>query len=163
MRAAADQPGACFTGELTAFRPPSAARGTAFRWGSPVLPYGSTVTYGEIPARLGANPPLIVRPCHRVTGADGSQTGYAGGLDRKVPPLGLEGALEGQGCPSGHPAFVGPVLRRAGGPPCTLRGPGRACGTVASDEPRRRRAETWPRSDGSSRCCCWRCCPAWRR
>lgn len=71
------------------------------------VPYGGTVTYGEIAARIGApraavravggaigaNPLLIVRPCHRVIGADGSLTGYAGGLERKVRLLTHEGAL----------------------------------------------------------------------
>lgn len=42
---------------------------------------------------IGANPLLIVRPCHRVIGADGTLTGYAGGLDRKRLLLGLEGVL----------------------------------------------------------------------
>ena len=42
---------------------------------------------------IGANPLLIVRPCHRVIGADGSLTGYAGGLERKQRLLFLEGVL----------------------------------------------------------------------
>ena len=71
------------------------------------VPYGATVSYGEIAARIGAsrpavravggaigaNPLLIVRPCHRVIGSDGSLTGYAGGLERKVRLLSHEGAL----------------------------------------------------------------------
>ncbi|MFF8830673.1 methylated-DNA--[protein]-cysteine S-methyltransferase [Streptomyces sp. NPDC015131] len=71
------------------------------------LPYGSTVSYGEIAARVGApgagvravgtaigrNPLLVVRPCHRVIGADGALRGYAGGLERKERLLALEGAL----------------------------------------------------------------------
>ena len=70
------------------------------------VPYGATTTYGEIAARIGAsrpavravggaigaNPLLILRPCHRVIGADGSLTGYAGGLERKTRLLTLEGA-----------------------------------------------------------------------
>ncbi|MEU4981576.1 methylated-DNA--[protein]-cysteine S-methyltransferase [Streptomyces sp. NPDC021969] len=66
----------------------------------------ATTTYGEIAARIGAsrpavravggaigaNPLLILRPCHRVIGADGSLTGYAGGLERKTRLLSLEGA-----------------------------------------------------------------------
>lgn len=70
------------------------------------IPYGRTSTYGEIAARIGApraavravgaaigaNPMLIVRPCHRVVGADGSLTGYAGGVDRKRQLLELEHA-----------------------------------------------------------------------
>ncbi|MVU81000.1 methylated-DNA--[protein]-cysteine S-methyltransferase [Nocardia sp. ET3-3] len=68
------------------------------------IPYGSTITYGEIARRIGApraavravgsaigaNPLLIVRPCHRVIGADGSLTGYAGGVERKQRLLELE-------------------------------------------------------------------------
>ncbi|MFB6827991.1 methylated-DNA--[protein]-cysteine S-methyltransferase [Streptomyces hydrogenans] len=71
------------------------------------IPYGTTVSYGEIGRRVGAggagvravgtaigrNPLLVVRPCHRVIGADGSLRGYAAGLERKRSLLGLEGAL----------------------------------------------------------------------
>ncbi|UUN28565.1 methylated-DNA--[protein]-cysteine S-methyltransferase [Streptomyces sp. FIT100] len=71
------------------------------------IPYGETVTYGQIAERVGSsgagvravgtaigrNPVLVVRPCHRVIGADGALRGYAGGLDRKERLLGLEGAL----------------------------------------------------------------------
>lgn len=69
------------------------------------LPYGATVSYGEIAGRIGLsgtgvravgtaigrNPLLVVRPCHRVIGADGALRGYAGGLERKQWLLGLEG------------------------------------------------------------------------
>ena len=67
--------------------------------------YGETTTYGELAERLGdrnlarrvggavgRNPLSILVPCHRVVGADGSLTGYAGGLDRKRFLLELEGA-----------------------------------------------------------------------
>ncbi|MFF9690350.1 methylated-DNA--[protein]-cysteine S-methyltransferase [Streptomyces sp. NPDC014623] len=68
------------------------------------IPYGTTLTYGEIAARIGApraavrsvgtaigaNPLLVVRPCHRVIGAGGALTGYSGGLDRKQKLLDLE-------------------------------------------------------------------------
>ncbi|MEU2259433.1 methylated-DNA--[protein]-cysteine S-methyltransferase [Streptomyces sp. NPDC019645] len=71
------------------------------------IPYGRTVSYGRIAERVGAagagvravgtaigrNPLLIVRPCHRVIGADGALRGYAGGLPSKERLLGLEGAL----------------------------------------------------------------------
>lgn len=71
------------------------------------VPYGETVSYGQIAERVGAsgagvravgtaigrNPVLVVRPCHRVIGADGALRGYAGGLERKERLLGLEGAL----------------------------------------------------------------------
>ena len=74
------------------------------------IPYGSTMTYGEIAARLAAqqgkahmsaqaiggavghNPISLIIPCHRVVGANGSLTGYAGGIDRKVRLLELEKA-----------------------------------------------------------------------
>lgn len=67
------------------------------------IPYGSTTTYGALAERLGNrhlaqrvgqavgwNPISIVIPCHRVVGADGSLTGYAGGLERKQRLLELE-------------------------------------------------------------------------
>ncbi|MFF4248806.1 methylated-DNA--[protein]-cysteine S-methyltransferase [Streptomyces sp. NPDC001822] len=68
------------------------------------IPYGTTLSYGEIAARIGApraavrsvgtaigaNPLLVVRPCHRVIGASGALTGYSGGLDRKRQLLDLE-------------------------------------------------------------------------
>jgi methylated-DNA-[protein]-cysteine S-methyltransferase len=99
-----------FAGELTDFDLPLAPRGTEFRervWKAlETIPYGSTVTYRELSARagspgavraiggaVGANPLMIIRPCHRVVGSDGSLTGYAGGLDRKRALLALEGAL----------------------------------------------------------------------
>ncbi|TJZ54446.1 methylated-DNA--[protein]-cysteine S-methyltransferase [Streptomyces piniterrae] len=72
------------------------------------IPYGKTCTYGEIATRIGApraavravgtaigsNPLLVVRPCHRVIGANGALTGYAGGLERKQRLLLLEGATQ---------------------------------------------------------------------
>ncbi|WP_308169731.1 methylated-DNA--[protein]-cysteine S-methyltransferase [Acrocarpospora catenulata] len=45
-------------------------------------------------AAIGANPLLLVRPCHRVIGVDGSMRGYAGGVERKVHLLTHEGALQ---------------------------------------------------------------------
>jgi methylated-DNA-[protein]-cysteine S-methyltransferase len=107
---------AYFAGELKEFRLPVThatltAGSTDFRrrvWEAlGTIPYGATTTYGELAARIGApraavravggavgaNPLLIVRPCHRVIGADGTLTGYAGGLDRKRQLLTLEGAL----------------------------------------------------------------------
>ncbi|WP_370414376.1 methylated-DNA--[protein]-cysteine S-methyltransferase [Streptomyces fradiae] len=73
------------------------------------IPYGTTVSYGEIARRVGAegagvravgtaigrNPLLVVRPCHRVIGADGSLRGYAAGLDRKERLLALESGSGG--------------------------------------------------------------------
>ncbi|MEU4484454.1 methylated-DNA--[protein]-cysteine S-methyltransferase [Streptomyces purpurascens] len=111
FRAAEEQLAAYFAGDLKEFRLPWRTDGTAFRekvWAAlDDIPYGSTVTYGEIAARIGApraavravggaigaNPLLVVRPCHRVIGADGTLTGYAGGLDRKVRLLTHEGVL----------------------------------------------------------------------
>lgn len=114
FRAAGEQLAAYFAGELKEFRLPLRAEGTAFRervWDAlDSVPYGATTTYGEIAARIGAsrpavravggaigaNPLLILRPCHRVIGADGSLTGYAGGLERKTRLLSLEGAPLGR-------------------------------------------------------------------
>ncbi|MEU9983911.1 methylated-DNA--[protein]-cysteine S-methyltransferase [Streptomyces sp. NPDC050856] len=107
----AEQLAAYFAGELTRFDVEYAGGGTDFQrrvWRAlEDIPYGRTVTYGEIAARVGApgagvravgtaigrNPLLVVRPCHRVIGADGALRGYAGGLERKERLLGLEGAL----------------------------------------------------------------------
>lgn len=111
FRSAADQLDAYFAGDLKEFSLSSSAQGTEFRqrvWAAlDEVPYGATVTYGQIAARIGApraavraiggaigaNPLLIVRPCHRVVGANGAMTGYAGGVERKVWLLTLEGAL----------------------------------------------------------------------
>jgi methylated-DNA-[protein]-cysteine S-methyltransferase len=71
------------------------------------VPYGETTTYGTLAAQSGhpkaaravgtvmnRNPLPIVLPCHRVVGATGALVGYAGGLDRKVKLLKLEGVLD---------------------------------------------------------------------
>jgi methylated-DNA-[protein]-cysteine S-methyltransferase len=70
------------------------------------IPYGATASYGEVARSIGApdaaravgvanrrNPFAIIVPCHRVIGADGSLTGYGGGIERKRSLLELEGAL----------------------------------------------------------------------
>ncbi|QKW31317.1 methylated-DNA--[protein]-cysteine S-methyltransferase [Streptomyces seoulensis] len=111
FRAAEEQLRAYFAGELKEFTLPLRSSGSDFRervWAAlDTVPYGATTTYGEIAARIGAsraavravggaigvNPLLVVRPCHRVIGADGSLTGYAGGLERKTALLALEGVL----------------------------------------------------------------------
>ncbi|MFD3497144.1 methylated-DNA--[protein]-cysteine S-methyltransferase [Streptomyces sp. NPDC058676] len=111
FRAAEEQITAYFAGELKEFRLALRGDGSVFRervWAAlDTVPYGATTTYGEIAARIGAsraavravggaigaNPLLILRPCHRVIGADGSLTGYAGGLERKTRLLALEGIL----------------------------------------------------------------------
>lgn len=100
-----------FAGARTGFEVARAARGTAFQqrvWAAlDDIPYGTTTSYGVIADRIGvartgvravaaaigANPLLIVCPCHRVIGAGGALTGYAAGLDRKRGLLVLEGAL----------------------------------------------------------------------
>jgi methylated-DNA-[protein]-cysteine S-methyltransferase len=101
---------AYFAGDLKEFTVPLAPSGTPFQlavWTELTkIPYGSTVSYGDIARALGkrlvasravglangANPISIIVPCHRVIGSDGSLTGYGGGLDRKELLLRLEGA-----------------------------------------------------------------------
>ena len=101
-----------FAGKEPDFSPALNPTGTAFQqavWEIlRTIPYGGTTTYGAIAKRLekvtgkrmsaqavggavGRNPISILIPCHRVIGADGSLTGYAGGLDKKEYLLGLEG------------------------------------------------------------------------
>lgn len=100
---------AYFAGELTDFELPIELRGTEFQrrvWASlQEIPYGETISYGELARWVGKpkasravglangrNPIAIVVPCHRVIGADGSLTGYGGGLERKVWLLEHEGS-----------------------------------------------------------------------
>lgn len=101
-----------FSGQLRAFDLRLDPVGTPFQlevWSAlRVVPYGRTVTYGEQAARIGRpsavravgaangrNPLAIVVPCHRVVGAGGALTGYAGGLEAKRRLLDLErGARE---------------------------------------------------------------------
>ena len=97
-------------GERRTFGIPLAPRGTPWQravWQALLaIAYGETLSYGELAARLGRpgsaravgaavgrNPLSIFIPCHRVVGANGSLTGYAGGLDRKRALLVLEKAL----------------------------------------------------------------------
>ena len=100
-----------FAGERTSFDLPLRLDGTPWEqrvWTElQTIPYGETVTYGELALRLGAptaaravgsangrNPISIVVPCHRVIGATGKLTGYAWGVERKAGLLDLErGAL----------------------------------------------------------------------
>ena len=98
-----------FSGREPDFTPPLHPAGTPFQrtvWellGQ--IPYGKATTYGALAARgrasmsaqavggaVGHNPVSIIIPCHRVVGADGSLTGYAGGIERKIALLRLEGA-----------------------------------------------------------------------
>jgi len=108
LREAVAQLTAYFAQELTDFDLPLAPRGSAFQqlvWAQlRGIGYGETASYGQIAARLGRtnaasravglangrNPIPIVVPCHRVIGANGSLTGYAGGLPRKQQLLELE-------------------------------------------------------------------------
>jgi methylated-DNA-[protein]-cysteine S-methyltransferase len=108
---AARQLEAYFAGDLVAFDLPLELEGTEFQrhcWlALASIPYGQTVSYGEQARRLGLGPesaravgaangqnPLpIVLPCHRVIGADGSLTGFGGGLHVKRFLLEHEGAL----------------------------------------------------------------------
>lgn len=100
---------AYFAGELTDFELPIELHGTEFQrrvWASlREIPYGQTISYGELARWVGKpkasravglangrNPIAIVVPCHRVIGADGSLTGYGGGLERKVWLLEHEGS-----------------------------------------------------------------------
>lgn len=108
LRCAVQQLNAYFAGQLTQFDLPLSPEGTAFQravWAQLCqIPYGQTCTYGEIAARMGRpraaravgmanhrNPLPILIPCHRVIGASGELTGYAGGLEKKQTLLALEG------------------------------------------------------------------------
>lgn len=102
---------AYFAGRIDRFDIRHTGRGTPFQrrvWAAvDAIPYGTTMTYGQVADRvgaprervravaaaIGANPLLVVRPCHRVIGANGSLTGYAGGVARKHDLLVHEGAL----------------------------------------------------------------------
>lgn len=101
-----------FSGRDPGFAPAISVSGTPFRiavWDIlRSIPYGKTMTYGEIAAEIGArsktgkmsaqaaggaaghNQISLIIPCHRVVGADGNLTGYAGGIERKAKLLALE-------------------------------------------------------------------------
>ena len=101
-----------FSGKEPKFIPPLHPTGSAFRqavWQILLqIPYGETITYGEIARQLteirncshmsaqavggavGHNAISIIIPCHRVVGTNGSLTGYAGGIDKKISLLELE-------------------------------------------------------------------------
>ncbi len=101
-----------FAGQRTQFDVPlDLAYGTAFQqsvWQALLkIPQGGTASYGEVSQRIGKpaavravgaavgrNPVSIIVPCHRVMGAKGALTGYAGGLERKTALLRLEGILQ---------------------------------------------------------------------
>jgi methylated-DNA-[protein]-cysteine S-methyltransferase len=107
---ASEQFGQYFRGERREFDLPLKLEGNSFEllvWDAlREIPYGETVSYGHIargighpdaPRAVGAangrNPVAIIVPCHRVIGADGSLTGYGGGLDRKRFLLDLEAGV----------------------------------------------------------------------
>ena len=103
-----------FSGKEPEFTPPLNPEGTEFRhnvWQILLqIPYGQTITYGEIARKMaemknvsrmsaqavggavGHNEISIIIPCHRVIGTNGSLTGYAGGIDKKLSLLELEHA-----------------------------------------------------------------------
>ncbi len=109
-----------FEGRRRRFELPLAPTGTDFQrrvWRAlATIPFGETISYGELAHRIGnprgsravglangANPLPIVVPCHRVIGANGSLTGFGGGLPIKRALLALEHALPGAGeDPSGQ-------------------------------------------------------------
>lgn len=106
-----------FQGRDPGFLPPIRLTGSEFRQAVSrimlTIPYGKTMTYGQIAAQLarqqgrdtmsaqavggavGHNPISVIVPCHRVMGSDGSLTGYAGGIDLKARLLDLEGVKRG--------------------------------------------------------------------
>ncbi|NLD75396.1 MAG: methylated-DNA--[protein]-cysteine S-methyltransferase [Acidimicrobiales bacterium] len=106
-----DQLDRYFRGDLTDFDVPLEMNGTEFQetvWRAlREIPYGETWSYGELARHIGKpgasravglangrNPISIIVPCHRVIGADGSMTGYGGGLERKVHLLEHERSRE---------------------------------------------------------------------
>ncbi len=102
-----------FRGREPGFTPPLSINTSEFRrtvWEIMLtIPYGNTMTYGEIAEKLarerglarmsaqavggavGHNPISLIIPCHRVVGANGSITGYAGGIEKKIKLLEMEG------------------------------------------------------------------------
>jgi methylated-DNA-[protein]-cysteine S-methyltransferase len=99
-----------FAGKRRDFDLPLAPKGSDFQkrvWTELVgIPFGETMSYGELARRIGrpgaaravgranaTNPIALIVPCHRVIGADGTPTGYAGGIDLKEKLLAWERAL----------------------------------------------------------------------
>lgn len=108
VREAARELEAYLAGRRTSFELPLAPRGTPFQlrvWAElQKVPYGETISYGDLAKRIGqptasravgaangANPIPILIPCHRAVGADGSMTGFGGGIALKRKLLALEG------------------------------------------------------------------------
>lgn len=107
LRATIEQLDEYFEGRRNRFAVPLAPYGTSYQhaiWNAiSTVPYGETITYGELARRAGhagdaraagaatgQNPIGIIVPCHRIIGANGKLTGYAGGLDKKRALLALE-------------------------------------------------------------------------
>jgi methylated-DNA-[protein]-cysteine S-methyltransferase len=107
-----------FAGRRTAFDLKLDFAGTPFQrtvWNTLLtIPFGETRSYGQIAKQIGRpravravgaangrNPVSIVAPCHRVIGATGGLTGFAGGLETKARLLALEGARSGRLLPAG--------------------------------------------------------------
>jgi methylated-DNA-[protein]-cysteine S-methyltransferase len=116
LEEAASQLSRYFAGELTEFGLPLRLDGTAFQqrvWAAlQGIGYGATISYRELADQIGQpsavravglangrNPVSIIVPCHRVIGADGSLTGYGGGLDRKRFLLAHEQQVTGHTLP----------------------------------------------------------------
>lgn len=113
-----------FAGELERFTVPVHFVGSDFQrrvWQAlRDIPFGETVSYGDIGAVLGLppshsraiggavgrNPVSVIVPCHRVVGASGDLTGYAGGMERKRALLKLEGSLATPALPSAQQAAL---------------------------------------------------------
>lgn len=110
LKPVTSQLAAYFSGTRREFDLPLAPAGTEFQrrvWNALLeIPYGETWSYGELAARIGSpgaaravglangrNPISVIVPCHRVIGADGSLTGYGGGMDRKRILLDLEAGV----------------------------------------------------------------------
>ena len=109
LREAVEQLGEYFAGTRTSFDLPLRPTGTTFQksvWAALCqIPFGQTISYGELARRVGnpsasravgmangRNPIAIVIPCHRVIGANGSLTGFGGGVEVKRMLLELEGS-----------------------------------------------------------------------
>jgi methylated-DNA-[protein]-cysteine S-methyltransferase len=120
LRRAAAELAEYFAGERIAFDVPLAPVGTPFQhdvWRAIAgVPYGATIAYRDLAARAGRpesiraagtatgrNPLSIIVPCHRIVGADGALTGYAGGLARKRALLALERAAIAAAAPGVAP------------------------------------------------------------
>lgn len=111
LKEAVKQLGEYFRRERRGFDLPLSTHGTEFQercWAAlREIPYGETKTYGQLAAAVGNpracravgmanhnNPLAVITPCHRVIGADGSLTGYAGGVDKKEMLLRIEGVIK---------------------------------------------------------------------